>query len=770
MPPSSLDDGLRPLLADYAVPAGCYDELLDEHGSLRPAWEAFARHTPALGGDYLTHAQARVDRQIYENGVTYNVHASVDGVARPWTLDVLPLLLTAADWDAIGRPLRQRARLLNAVAADLYGSRDLLTERLLPAELVFNHPGFLRVCDGVRPAGGVFLHLVAFDLARHPDGRWIVIDTRTQAPSGAGYALENRGTISRLFPEALRGLQAHALTGFFHGLRRTLIDGAPSGGDTPHVVLLTPGPYSETYFEHAFLAKQLGVPLVEGGDLAVRRDSVFLKTVSGLRPVHAILRRLDDDYCDPLELRADSTLGVPGLIQAWRAGHVLVANAFGTGVLESRTLATFLPQMCQHLLGEPFESPSAGGGPGFSHAPLWQDGALASRAAVLRVFLATDGAGDYRLMPGGLTQMTGDDRQSASSRHGGGSKDTWVLSNSVFDPAPVVESRPVRRESAVDEATTSSRVAEHLFWLGRYAERSENCARLLRAVLARLTDADAFPPRLRPVVIGACREIGLLPTADAGEEEISADSQRGAIERALVAGLLDSKARHSLAYNVSQTVRVAGATRDRLSSDNWRLLNRLSQDVAGRGQVRIGLDEALEILDQAIIALVAVGGLEMAHMTRNHGWRFLSIGRHLERLTFVAATIDAVASAEHPEDPALLEWLLDLSDSLISYRARHLDTPEWRSVVDLLLCDPHNPRSGVFQLAKLAKHVRLLPGADDGELIGLVEDIDALVAAAAHDRGVAGLLARCQQIAARLSDAVTLRYFSHVYDLPRVTV
>ncbi len=781
---ASLEGRLVPLLTDYSVPAGHYDELLDEGAVPRPAWDAFARHAGNLSRDSLTHAQERVDRQIHENGVTYNVYASADGLARPWTLDVLPLLVSADDWNAMSRSLRQRARLLNAVAADLYGRRNLLTERLLPPELVFTHPGFLRVCDGVQSPNSVCLHLVAFDLARDQDGRWIVLDTRTQAPSGAGYALENRVTISRLFPEALRALQVQALGGFFQGLRRTLIDTAPSQGDTPHVVLLTPGPYSETYFEHVFLAKQLGFPLVEGGDLTVRRDHVFLKTVSGLRPVHAILRRLDDDYCDPLELRADSTLGVPGLVQAWRAGHVLVANAFGAGVLESRSLSRWLPRICDRLLGETLESQSAsiGESPNLSHAPVWYRGAFASRALVLRVFLATDGMGDYRLMPGGLARIAGEDQQTVSGQRGGGSKDTWVLSDATLEPAPILEHRPGRRESAIDQATTSSRVAEHLFWLGRYAERSENCARLLRAVLARLTDEDALPQRLRPVVMGACRDQGLLSALGASDEDgVTAESPTGDIERALVDGLLDAKTHHSLAYNVSQTVRVAGASRDRLSSDNWRLLNRLYEDFADGGTVRVGLDEALEIVDRAIISLVAVGGLEMAHMTRNHGWRFLSIGRHLERLTFVAATLEAVSAADRRDDPALLEWLLDLSDSLITYRARHMDTPDWPRVVDLLLFDPHNPRSGVFQLAKLAKHVRLLPGADAGALTELVEDIERVVAAATppdiaqgelFGRGAVmdDVLAQCQQVAVRLSDALTLRYFSHVYELPRATV
>ncbi len=786
MPRTPTDNRLASLLSRYETPTGHVDELFDGTQSLRPHWEQFSQHAGALSAESLSRAQARVDRQIHENGVTFNVYAAADGLARPWTLDVLPFIAPAVEWETIDRDMRQRARLLNALVADLYGRRDLLTERVVPAALVLRHSGFLRACAGIEPPGGIFLHLVAFDLVRGAEGRWTVLETRTQAPSGAGYAIENRATIARLFPEAFRALWVHPLGGFLQGLRRALVEQAPvSGGDSPHVVLLTPGPYNETYFEHAYLAKELGFPLVEGGDLVVRRDHLFVKTVAGLRPVHALLRRLDDDYCDPLELRADSTLGVPGLVQAWRAGHVLVANAFGTSVVQARGLAPYLPAVCQRLLGEPLQSASFGPteSPRLSHAPVWQKDGPASRGVVLRVFVATDGEGGYQVLPGGLARMSGADQRTVSTQRGGGSKDTWVLSTPAISAVPVGEARAPRSyATTIDEGATSSRAAEHLFWLGRYAERSENVARLLRTVLVRLTDSDALPRRLRPIVLGTCRSSGLLLEREAVVERSAALEQAGAvIESALVAGMLDAKGHQSLAYNVAQTVRVAAAARDRLASDNWRLLNRLHQQLTDSAGAAIGLDEALEIVDQSIVALVAVGGLEMAHMTRDHGWRFLSIGRHLERLSFVSATLEDVAASPLRADPMLLEWLLDLSDSLVGYRARFMHHPEWPHVVDLLLLDSHNPRSDVFQLLKLAKHVQLLPGNQSPDLADLVQDAERLVAMAAPVMRSQGelftrqlaldeMLVKSQQIAAGLSDALTLRYFSHVYDVPRATV
>ncbi|MGE3508884.1 MAG: circularly permuted type 2 ATP-grasp protein [Vicinamibacterales bacterium] len=828
------DSRLTSWLREYRVPAGHFDELRDG-GVVRPAWDAFATHAGEWTVEHLVRAQARVDRQIHENGVTYNVYAAADGPSRPWSLDALPMLLSGADWEELARGLRQRARLLNALAADVYGGQRLVHEGVIPPALVYRHPGFLRECHGVHPPSGVFLHLVAFDVARGPDGIWRVMATRTQAPSGVGYAHENRTTIARLFPNALRALRVQSLVGFFQTLQRTLLAAAPSDGEAPHVVLLTPGPFNETYFEHVYLAKQLAIPLVEAGDLTVRHDRVFLKTVSGLHRVHVILRRTDDDFCDPLELRADSTLGIPGLVQAWRTGTVLIANALGASVVESPGLHAYLPAACVQLLGEPLEIaslttiwcgdrealdageatlgragvvkaafPNQAMEPVFlsdlstaerqawsgrieqnpdayvveeylplSHTPVWDSRRLSSRAMMLRVFLVSDGRGQYRVMPGGLARIAGEDRHIVSNQRGGGSKDAWVLSDSPVDTPLPFDPRPVARESGFPlERFTSSRAAEHLFWLGRYAERSENCGRLLRTVLTRLTDPDDFTGPVRTVALHTCREHELLPGHVVGREN-------AVVERALIDGMLSVQDRLSLAFNIAQMVRVAGAVRDRLSSDNWRVLNRLFQTLAVTTADRVDLDEALEIVDQAIVSLVAVGGLEMAHMARDHGWRFLSMGRHLERLAFVVTSLERVALDGGVNDPTALEWLLDLSDSLITYRTRHRHVPEWQGVIDLLLFDARNPRSGAFQLAKLEKHVQLLPGVDHGEMTESVAGIQRLLAVCgtspswadpAHTPlALSDLLAASRVVAFQLSDALTLRYFSHIYERPLST-
>lgn len=346
------------LLDRYPLTAGTYHELLDDSGSVRAHWRRLLDHLQRSTPAQLAQRQALLTRQIQENGVTYNVYADPKGADRPWELDLLPHVLAADEWQHLSAGIAQRARLLNAVLADLYGPQRLIKEGLLPAELVFGHNNFLWPCQGIQPPDGAFLHLYAVDLARTPDGRWWVTADRTQAPSGAGYALENRTIVSRAFPDLYRDLQVQHLTGFFRTLQETLARQAPGDDQPPLIVLLTPGRFNESYFEHLYLARQLGYPLVEGGDLTVRDSTVFLKTLSGLRRVHAIMRRLDDDFCDPLELRTDSALGVPGLLDAVRQGNVLVANALGSGVLESPGLLGFLPKINEFLFGEALILPS----------------------------------------------------------------------------------------------------------------------------------------------------------------------------------------------------------------------------------------------------------------------------------------------------------------------------------------------------------------------------------------------------------------------------
>jgi uncharacterized circularly permuted ATP-grasp superfamily protein/uncharacterized alpha-E superfamily protein len=760
------------------------------------------------------------------------------------------MILAPDEWRTLEGGLRQQARLINAIAADLYGARRLLSEALVPPALVFGHRGFLRGGVGARPPNGTFVHVAAFDLARGPEGQWHVMGVRVQAPSGLGYALENRAAIARLFPDALRELHVRPTGPVADLVLHALTAHAPSDRDAPRAVMLTPGPYNETYFEHLYLARQLGLTIVQGGDLTVRQDRVFLKTVGGLWPVHAIWRRVDDHFCDPLELRSDSTLGVAGLLQAWRSGRVLVANGFGLGVLESPALLPHLPGLAMRLLGEPLRLPivptwwhmsrdgverlastltrgvikpaltAAGVEPVFgrlldadarsswmnrlesnpsayvvqdfvplSHAPVWENGRLHSRGLMVRMFLVTDGQSDYHVLPAALTRVALGGRLSVSAQHGGVSKDTWVMAGAPAPDGPAAAAPREASAAQVGLRVVTSRAAEHLFWLGRYAERSENAARLTRTILVRLTSGHPVPPAVLACMVQICGEEGLLTAEELRGAFSDPDSVPApAFIAALAEGVFDRTRRTGLGFNVAQTTRVAGSVRERLSYDNWRVLAQLARRLTRRRLETSDVDATLEIVDDAILSLVAAGGLEMAHMTRDDGWRFLSLGRHLERLSFVSTTLISAASGSGTADPALLDWVLDLSDSLLTYRARYRRLPDWTAVVDLLLFDGRNPRALLFQVAKLAKHVGLLPG---DALSGLVREIEALeqaqvsalddvsshlreagepAGAEPDDARIGLLLLACRTLAHRVSDALTLQYFSHVYDLPHATV
>src|SRR3954470_13970744 len=489
-----------------------YDELNDTQGAMRAHWRPLIDRLRAdESPDAVRRSLELTRRLVVENGVTYNVYADPQGADRPWALDSLPFVLPAAEWKAIEAGVAQRARMLNALLVDLYGPQRLLAEGHIPAELPFGHPNYLWPCHDLRPVDGTWLHLYAADLARAPDGRWWLLADRTQAPSGAGYALENREILEQVHPEAIPDMSVRRVRGFFNSLRDRLLSSNEewaSNNESPLAVILTPGPYNETYFEHAYLARQLGMPLVEGNDLTVRGDTVFLKTLGGLRRVHSILRRLDDDFCDPLELRSDSALGVPGLLGALRAGRVMVANALGTGVLESAAWLGFLPPVSERLIGEKLLLPEVatwwlGEKPALeyvlanldrlvikpaypnqrfepmfgrefqgaerdaliarlrnrpyayvaqehvrlSQAPVWKSAAsseLASRALTIRVYAINTPRG-VQVMPGGLARVANEAAADVvSTQRGGGAKDIWVLSDNAHDDTLGTHAEPMK--------------------------------------------------------------------------------------------------------------------------------------------------------------------------------------------------------------------------------------------------------------------------------------------------------------------------------------
>jgi uncharacterized circularly permuted ATP-grasp superfamily protein/uncharacterized alpha-E superfamily protein len=757
----------------YQSNPGFYDEMTEAKGALRPHWKGLMDAVAEIGSEGLTRRWREGRKLLYDNGVTYNVYGDPRSTDRPWPMDPLPLVIDEKEWAGIEDAMRQRATLLNALLADIYGPQRLLHQDLFPPEIVFRHPGFLRPCCNVVVPDNIYLHNYSADLARSPDGHWWVIADRTQAPSGAGYALENRLVSQRVLPDVFRATQVRRLADFFKAYREMLRGLVPPNRDNPRIVLLTPGPYNETYFEHAFLARYLGYTLVEGGDLTVRGNRVFLKTLGGLLPVDLILRRQDDGFCDPLELREDSLLGVPGLLQAVRLGNVVVANALGSGLLESAATEAFLPGLCRHLLGEELKMPTVatwwcggeepleyvtehldrlviksafrtGRPPAFgarmsaaerkklleeirhspadfvaqeqvalSTVPAWEgEDRLTPRHLVLRVFV-TASEGSYAVMPGGLTRITSSlDSLVASMQHGGGSKDTWVLSSGPVTQTTLLTSASASLE--VNRATFElpSRVADNLFWLGRYVERVEAAVRVARAILTRMyQESDPVSAAGLEAGVRIMAALGHLPARiEKNGNGAKSDRPEVALERAMLAMIYDSEEKSSLGWTLQQLRRVAWLLRDRFSADAWRILNRFDQQFAARPENEpLPVASALNLLDDAIMTLSAYSGLVMESMTRGDGWRFLDIGRRLERALQMVEMLRHGLSPHSPDEGGELQSLLEIADSTLTYRSRYLTSMQADLVLDLLLLDEVNPRSAAFQLARLREHVEELP-------------------------------------------------------------
>lgn len=816
--------------------AGHYDELRSPDGTLRPAWQAFATHFGAPLDD-LSRRQDLLNRQIQEDGITYNVYSAQSGTSRPWSLEALPLILSAQEWQGLERGVAQRANLLNRVLADIYGPQTLLSEAFLPSALVLGHPGYLRGLHGVQPVGGIYLHVLALDLARGPDGKWWVVTQRTEAPSGLGYVMQNRLLVSRLFPETYRAMNVQHLASGFRRLVDTLTDLAQacSGGQPPRLALLTPGPYNETYFEHAYLARYLGLPLVEGGDLVVRDEALFLKTVQGLEPIHGLLRRLDDDFCDPLELRSESTLGIPGLMQVVRAGKVVLANALGTGFLESPAVHGFLPGLSEHLLKEPLALPSLPtwwcGEPSawravqprlaqqvirhsyprsaevvlghtlspealqswrdcvaqdpaaytvqsyvpYAQAPVWSDGEMSMRGAALRVYALADGKGGWSVLPGGMTRIATRESGPVSMQHGGSSLDTWVLTDGHVDtfsmlPAAVKIDELVQRQRPV-----ASRTGENLFWMGRYTERSEQQLRLVQSLQELQAGDDKPHEALLQALSDLAVHHGLVPV-----ETPTLTLAPRVFERALLEALGDAQASqgaYSLAYSLSALERSAQVLRDRLSPAHARLLRAMSSDFMQTLDADLADDttggatlaQAQGALDHLGVQLAAVTGAQTDRMTRDPGWRLLTVGRLIERLVGYAGIMQAFWAHKALLHSDAFDQLLDLFDSTITFRARFQRRLEVPALLALLVMDETNPRALAcvlrrlrVELSKLPAHtgdaedwLAMLPG--DGVGVTLAELSDP----SKGHQAMTELLSNLIALGWRLSDEVGRRYFAH---------
>ncbi len=731
------------LLAGYRPLPGVADELVDAAGNVRPVWRPFIDYLSKMKPEELARRVDQGDQYLRDAGVFFRQYGE-ESTERAWPLSHLPVMIHESEWKTISDGLIQRAGLLELIAADLYGEQRLVTEGHLPASLIGMSPEWLRPLVGVRPRSGQFLQFMAFEIGRGPDGQWWVLGDRVQAPSGAGFALENRVATTRVFPDYYAEHNVQRLAGFFRAFRDTMND---LRGDTEsRVGILTPGLLNDTYFEHAYIARYLGFMLLEGEDLTVRNGQLMVRTIAGLEPVSVLWRRIDASYSDPLELNEQSRLGVPGIVDTIRRGNLAMVNALGSGILEMRALLAFMPKLARALLDEPLKLPniatwwcgqeserahvrahadrmmigealstrmlfdsedktSLGAtlqaqkvgvsdmldarGPmlvgqeavTLSTAPVLSDGLLAPRPMSLRVFLARTPRG-WRVMPGGYARIgKSQDATAIAMQRGGSVADVWVVSDQPVRNETMLPSQaaPYRR---LHQSALPSRAADNLFWMGRYVERAEGLIRLLRAWHVRLAESGHA-------------DTPLLKHATEYPGFFGADPAR--------------KVTKDLRTAIAAATSSASQVRDRFSMDGWTALNELAESARLElANIAPGYATARS-LGLLLRQITGFSGLVHDNMYRFEGWRFLSLGRSIERAGMLAGMLAWFADDAAPE--GAFDFAVEVGDSVLTHRRLYAVASSRATVVDLLGCDADNPRSIHYQLSELREHVAVLPGA-----------------------------------------------------------
>jgi uncharacterized circularly permuted ATP-grasp superfamily protein/uncharacterized alpha-E superfamily protein len=726
------------LLAGYQPLPGVPDEVVNAAGHVRPVWEAFLQHVAGIPAEELQHRFARGDQYLRDQGVFLRHYGAEGSTERAWPLSHIPILIEEAEWDVLTAGLVQRADLLERVMADLYGPGRLVSDGFLPPSLIAGNPEWLRPLVGVAPRSGHFLHFVAFEVGRGPDGRWWVLGDRTQAPSGAGFALENRVATTRAFSDFYATAHVHRLAGFFRAFRDTLI-GLQADPES-RVAILTPGLLTDTYFEHAYIARYLGFMLLQGEDMTVVDGQLMVRSVSGLRPISVLWRRLDAAYADPLELDTSSRLGTPGMVAALRRGSVTMVNALGSGVLETRALLAFLPRIARALLGEPLRIPNiatwwcgqaaeraqvvahpermvlspamstrqpfedavpfeqhgaalaqwlaaegerlvAQEAVTLSTTPAVIDGALVPRPMSLRVFLLRTPQG-WQAMPGGFARIgRTPDPAAVVMQRGGQAADVWIVSSKPVEAATMLPpaSAPYIRPHP---GMLPARAADNLFWLGRYVERTEGILRLLRARNLRL--AETGPEALIESMSPLFKAQGVDPT------------------QGIPAGLIGT---------LGSAIHTAGQVRDRFSQDGWSALADMDKTARRMAEKVKPGDDAARAVGALLRKLSGFSGLVHENMYRFVGWRFLELGRHHERALGMAALLATLADPAAPD--GALDLAVEVGDSVMTHRRRFAVATTRETVIDLLALDGLNPRAIRFQLDGIKDQVELLPGATE---------------------------------------------------------
>lgn len=824
-----------------------YDETLATGDRLKDEWAALLQNLNTLGPTEIVRRNADLQKLLRENGVTYNVYDGHLAFARTWNLDPIPWVLNANDWATVEKGLIQRAELLNLILKDLYGPKELLKKGLIPHELIFCHKGFLRQCDHLHFPNNYPLALYSADIARGPEGRMWVINDRTQAPSGMGYALENRSAMVRVLPEIFKAQQVEKVSDFFNTFYNSLCQLAPRQKDNPRIALLTPGDKNETYFEHAYLADYLGINLVQGDDLLVKDSHLWIKTIHGLEQVDILVRRVDDVFCDPLEFRPDSRLGVAGLLEVVRKGNLTVTNPLGAGILENPGLMPFLNNIARYYFDQELIMPTVAtwwcgqakelshvitnldtlivkkidrytGSPtlvpsqmshyelgklkekilaepylyvgqekvNFSAVPALVNNALEPRFAVLRGFAVANTNG-YQVMPGGLTRSSPEKGLFIVSNQAGGiSKDTWVISKQTEPKTQSQTTGPIQKINHQESLT--SRMAENLFWSGRYSERVLATVRLLKTTLGYLLENPIQEVQgvLRERLLTSLTHLTMTYPGFVGEPGIKKIQDP---QNELFALAQDEHLAGSLSFNLRNLVHSMQSVGGFLSNDTRRMIESLKDNHATIRKLKpTGYLHLNNSLDKLYNALVSLLGFITESMPREQGWLMFQTGRKVERTILISSLIRStlVYKENGPTGQQLLEAVLKTNQLISTYRYKYRTYLNLEHALQLLVFDEHNPRSIAYQLQKLTYYLQLLAKEEQGTEIGKEQKgvleasiklklTDAKELAAIGDDSfvreqLEKLLADVGNLMAQSSNSVTQKYFSHTSEVKNLIV
>jgi uncharacterized circularly permuted ATP-grasp superfamily protein/uncharacterized alpha-E superfamily protein len=820
------DDPAAEALADYAPPSDRRDELLGPDGAPRRAWRPWLAAWEAMGPQARARLPGDARRRLEEAGAAYNPHLDPGGASELRGIDPFPLIFSAEDWAALEAGVAQRARLAELALDDYYGARSLLASGAIPPALVYN-AGFIRDAAGWERPPRRRLFRYAADVTRGADGRWVLLDDIVDRPEGLGWTLANRVALAQAAPDLFFEAGARRLAPHFGDLREAL---EAETGVEGRIALLTPGPGDSCYFSHAYLARYMGLTLVEHGDLAARDGEVRVKTLEGLKRLDVALRAAPSHGVDPLYAPGAQTAAPAGALRAARQGRLAFANAVGAGVLDGRALAPVAAALCRDLLGaDPLlqDAPSLWLGDAENRARYLEEperwrlapltfsprpgGALApapeiddparlarllaregwrwiARGAVetsgaphmgrsglesvswaMRVF-AVAGPDGWRVMPGGLASVTRGRTVDALPAEAT-MKDVWALGTAA--PGEVGASALMARRTRTAHLRRTgrdllSRTADNLFWLGRNAERAEAKLRVLKAVLERMIDAQGGDAD--PALLHALLSLRLDDAAEDAPEPTLAAARKRIVKLAL-----DPAEPAALGHTLDALYWTADATRAHLSRDGWRDVSALAADPAWRAAPDPARALALAApVEEALRSLAAFAGAAHENMTRNFAWRFLELGRRLERALGVAAMFRALIAERGADESARLHALLQLCDSYFAYRARYLTTPEAAPAIDLLILDESNPRSLAFQIARMDEELGALPRSTPSRnpehkatltLLTTLRCAEADALAAVDDAGartaLAAMLTEAEATLERIGSQIATAWFAH---------